>query len=136
MTDWLYVAFELEQLFPMLEKIVFLEDDVVVQSDLSPLWALHLEGKVNGAVSSQDVRSERSGCLGGRYRDHLNFSNPLITSELDRDLCVWLYGMNVFDLQAWRRSNITNTYHHWLKLVSFSSATIAFHLFSCFSYDF
>ncbi|KAI5409588.1 hypothetical protein KIW84_055132 [Lathyrus oleraceus] len=30
--------------------------------------------------------------------------------------CGWLYGMNVFDLDAWRRTNITETYRKWLKL--------------------
>lgn len=130
----MYVAFELEQLFPELERIIFLDDDVVVQSDLSPLWEMHLDGKVNGAVSSQDPDSDKNGCLGGRYGDHLNFSIPLISSEFDGDQCAWLYGMNVFDLREWRRSNITNAYHHWLKLVSFpSTATIAFLLLLCCS---
>uniref|UniRef100_A0A6N2MFY3 Hexosyltransferase n=1 Tax=Salix viminalis TaxID=40686 RepID=A0A6N2MFY3_SALVM len=41
-----------EQLFPNLDKVVFLDDDVVIQRDLSPLWEIDLKGKVNGAVET------------------------------------------------------------------------------------
>ncbi|KAL6954710.1 putative galacturonosyltransferase 14 [Sarracenia purpurea var. burkii] len=42
----------LPELFPHLDKVVFLDDDVVVQRDLSPLWKIDLGGKVNGAVET------------------------------------------------------------------------------------
>ncbi|XP_010273414.1 PREDICTED: probable galacturonosyltransferase 15 isoform X2 [Nelumbo nucifera] len=110
----------LPELFPELKKIIFLDDDVVVQRDLSPLWELDLNGRVIGAVvnsSSGEGESERNHCSPGRrYGDFLNFSNPLIYSEFEYDHCAWLYGMNVFDLQAWRGTSITEKYHHWLKL--------------------
>ncbi|XP_058101002.1 probable galacturonosyltransferase 15 [Magnolia sinica] len=111
-----YMRIYLPEIFPELNKIIFLDDDVVVQHDLSPLWAMDLDGKVNGAVSWWGGEGEQSYCLGRRFADYLNFSNSVISSEFDGDRCAWLYGMNVFDLQAWRRSNITQTYHHWLKL--------------------
>ncbi|KAJ1441427.1 Nucleotide-diphospho-sugar transferase [Sesbania bispinosa] len=38
------------ELFPDLKKIVFLDDDVVVQHDISSLWELDLNGKVCGSV--------------------------------------------------------------------------------------
>ncbi|KAL0450490.1 UNVERIFIED_CONTAM: putative galacturonosyltransferase 14 [Sesamum latifolium] len=36
----------LPELFPNLDKVVFLDDDVVIQRDLSPLWKLILMGKL------------------------------------------------------------------------------------------
>ncbi|KAK4393168.1 putative galacturonosyltransferase 14 [Sesamum angolense] len=42
----------LPELFPNLDKVVFLDDDVVIQRDLSPLWEIDLKGKVNGAVET------------------------------------------------------------------------------------
>nr|DAD34987.1 TPA_asm: hypothetical protein HUJ06_005627 [Nelumbo nucifera] len=42
----------LPELFPNLDKVVFLDDDVVIQRDLSALWEIDLEGKVNGAVQT------------------------------------------------------------------------------------
>ncbi|CAK9181312.1 unnamed protein product [Ilex paraguariensis] len=62
-----------------LPEVVFLDDDIVIQTDLSPLWDFDMNGK--------------------------NF---------DPSECAWAYGMNVFDLEAWRKTNISQTYHYWL----------------------
>ncbi|KAI4308073.1 hypothetical protein L6164_031186 [Bauhinia variegata] len=104
----------IHELFPDLNRVVFLDDDVVVQRDISSLWELDLNGKVSGSVL--DSRCGYSCCPGSKYMDYLNFSHPWISSKFDRDECAWLYGMNIFDLEVWRRKNITRTYHHWLKL--------------------
>lgn len=95
-----------------------MDDDVVVQHDLTPLWELDLNGQVNGAVGMWGGDGESSYCLARTFGEYLNFSNSIISSEFEPDQCAWLYGMNVFDLQAWRRTNITQTYHSWLKHVS------------------
>ncbi|XP_059663323.1 probable galacturonosyltransferase 15 [Cornus florida] len=110
------------ELFPDLNKIVFLDDDIVVQHDLSSLWELDLNGKVVGAVV--DSWCGHNCCPGRKYKDYFNFTNPIISSNLDHDSCGWLYGMNVFDLQAWRETNITATYHQWLKLSLDSGLTL------------
>jgi alpha-1,4-galacturonosyltransferase len=104
------------QLFPDLNKIVFLDEDVVVQHDMSSLWELDLNKKVVGAVV--DSWCGDNCCPGKKYKDYLNFSYPIISSNFDHDRCVWLYGVNVFDLEAWRRVKITTNYHKWLKHVS------------------
>jgi alpha-1,4-galacturonosyltransferase len=95
--------------------VVFLDDDIVVQRDLSPLWAINLEGKVNGAVET--CRGEDSWVMSKRFRTYFNFSHPVIARSLDPDECAWAYGMNIFDLAAWRKTNIRDTYHFWLKEV-------------------
>lgn len=104
------------QLFPDLNKIVFLDDDVVVQHDISSLWELDLNEKVVGAVV--DSWCGENCCPGRRYKDYLNFSHPIVSSNFDPEHCAWLYGMNVIDLNSWRRANITTNYHRWLKHVS------------------
>ncbi|KAF7815753.1 putative galacturonosyltransferase 15 isoform X1 [Senna tora] len=104
-----------EQLFPDLNKIVYLEDDVVVQHDISSLWELDLNGKVCGSVFKSS-EEDSTGFPGSKYINYLNFSHPLISSKFDPDQNVWLYGLNIFDLEAWRRSNITQTFLEWLKL--------------------
>ncbi|KAK1388771.1 Hexosyltransferase [Heracleum sosnowskyi] len=101
------------ELFPDLNKIIFLDDDVVVQHDLSALWQVDLNGKVVGAVFDSECGLDC--CPGRKYKDYFNFSNSFIASNLNEDQCGWLYGMNVFNLEAWRNTNITETYHHWLK---------------------
>lgn len=123
---WLLYA----QLFPNLEKVVFLDDDVVIQRDLSPLWEVDLGGKVNGAVET--CKGEDSWVMSKRFRNYFNFSHPLVAKSLDPNECAWAYGMNVFDLHAWRLTNIRETYHLWLKEVcnvsSSSSSFLSFFL--------
>ncbi|WOH05574.1 hypothetical protein DCAR_0624993 [Daucus carota subsp. sativus] len=101
------------ELFPNLNKIIFLDDDVVVQHDLSALWQVNLNGKVVGAVFESGCGPDC--CPGRKYKNYFNFSNSYISSNLNEDQCGWLYGMNVFNLEAWRNTNITATYHQWLK---------------------
>lgn len=101
------------QLFPKLDKVVFLDDDVVIQRDLSRLWDVDLEGKVNGAVET--CKGDDEWVMSKRFKIYFNFSHPLVATHLDPNECPWAYGMNIFDLRAWRKSNITETYHWWLR---------------------
>ncbi|CAL9078253.1 unnamed protein product [Musa acuminata var. zebrina] len=88
-----------------LPEVVFLDDDVVVQADLSPLWDIDLQGKVNGAVET--CRGADKFVMSKRLKHYLNFSHPLISENFQPDECAWAYGMNVFDLEAWRKTNIS-----------------------------
>ncbi|KAG4402839.1 hypothetical protein AAZX31_02G270500 [Glycine max] len=110
------------ELFPDLNKVVLLDDDVVVQHDLSSLWELDLNGKVSGSVFKSWC--ENSCCPGNKYVNFLNFSHPIISSNFDGDKCAWLFGVDIFDLEAWRKSDITKTYHQWLKLNVQSGLTL------------
>lgn len=101
-----HLRFYIPEIYPQLEKIVFLDDDVVVQKDLTPLFSLDLHGNVNGAVET---------CLEAfhRFYKYLNFSNSIISSKIDPQACGWAFGMNVFDLVKWRKANVTARYHYW-----------------------
>ncbi|KAL0412421.1 UNVERIFIED_CONTAM: putative galacturonosyltransferase 10 [Sesamum radiatum] len=101
-----HLRFYIPEVFPALKKVVFLDDDVVVQKDLSALFSLDLNGNVNGAVET---------CMETfhRYHKYLNYSHPLIREHFDPDACGWAFGMNVFDLVEWRRRNVTGIYHYW-----------------------
>ncbi|KAG9159623.1 hypothetical protein Leryth_013605 [Lithospermum erythrorhizon] len=103
----------LPELFPNLDKVVFLDDDVVIQLDLSPLWEIDLNGKVNGAVET--CRGDDEWVMSKRFKTYFNFSHPLIAKNLNPDECAWAYGMNIFDLRAWRGTTIRDTYHSWIK---------------------
>ncbi|EOY29052.1 Glycosyl transferase [Theobroma cacao] len=104
-----HLRFYLPEIFPKLNKVLFLDDDIVVRKDISGLWSLDLKGNVNGAV-------ETCGESFHRFDRYLNFSNPLISKNFDPHACGWAYGMNIFDLEEWRRQNITEVYHRWQKL--------------------
>lgn len=47
-----HLRFYLPQVYPKLDKILFLDDDIVVQKDITGLWSVNLNGKVNGAVET------------------------------------------------------------------------------------
>ncbi|KGN56570.1 polygalacturonate 4-alpha-galacturonosyltransferase isoform X2 [Cucumis sativus] len=104
-----HLRFYLPQIYPELDKILFLDDDVVVQKDLSGLWLVDLEGKVNGAVET---------CVENfhRFDKYLNFSNHYIARDFDPNACGWAYGMNIFDLKEWKKRNLTGVYHTWQNL--------------------
>ncbi|RHN74249.1 putative polygalacturonate 4-alpha-galacturonosyltransferase [Medicago truncatula] len=101
-----HLRFYIPEIYPQLEKIVFLDDDVVVQKDLTPLFSLELHGNVIGAVET---------CLEAfhRYYKYFNFSNSIISSKFDPQACAWSLGMNVFDLIQWKKANVTAIYHYW-----------------------
>ncbi|PUZ71204.1 hypothetical protein GQ55_2G295700 [Panicum hallii var. hallii] len=104
-----HLRFYLPEIFPKLNKVLFLDDDTVVQRDLTALWLVDLKGKVNGAVETCRETFHR-------FDKYLNFSNPLIAKNFDPHACGWAYGMNMFDLSEWRKQNITEVYHTWQKL--------------------
>ncbi|XP_042517868.1 probable galacturonosyltransferase 13 isoform X2 [Macadamia integrifolia] len=108
-----HIRIYLPELFPNLRKVVFLDDDVVIQRDLSALWESDLNGKVNGAVET--CKGEDEWVMSKHFKNYFNFSHPLIAESLDPDECAWAYGMNIFDLRAWRMTNIRDKYHSWLK---------------------
>ncbi|KAK1325118.1 Polygalacturonate 4-alpha-galacturonosyltransferase [Acorus calamus] len=101
-----HLRFYLPQVYPKLDKILFLDDDIVVQKDLTGLWSVDLHGKVNGAV-------ETCGESFHRFDKYLNFSNPNISRNFDPNACGWAYGMNIFDLKEWKKKDITGIYHKW-----------------------
>lgn len=89
--------FLLPDIFKNLNKVIVLDDDVVVQKDLSSLWDLDLHGKVIGAVEFCGVRF-------GQLKTYLD------GRQYDTNSCAWMSGMNVIDLDSWRHNNVTGVY--------------------------
>ncbi|KAL0371228.1 UNVERIFIED_CONTAM: putative galacturonosyltransferase 6 [Sesamum angustifolium] len=109
-----HLRFYLPDVFPHLNKIVLLDHDVVVQRDLTRLWSINMRGKVNGAVETC-----KEGEISFRRMDMLvNFTDPIIANKFDPKTCTWAFGMNLFDLQEWRRQKITEVYLKYLHLGS------------------
>lgn len=114
-----HLRFYLPDVYPKLDKILFLDDDIVVQKDLTPLWSIDLQGMVNGAVETCKESFHR-------YDKYLNFSNPIISANFDPNACGWAFGMNMFDLKEWRKRNMTGIYHKWQDMVKFHHFFISF----------
>lgn len=108
-----HLRFYLPEVYPKLNRILFLDDDIVVQKDLTPLWSIDLKGMVNGAVETCKESFHR-------FDKYLNFSNPKISKNFSPEACGWAYGMNMFDLKEWKKRNITGIYHRWQDMVNFA----------------
>ncbi|KAL0770246.1 hypothetical protein Bca101_035396 [Brassica carinata] len=94
----------LPEIFHKLKKVVVLDHDVVVQRDLSPLWELDMEGKVNGALKSCSVR--------------LGQLKSLKREGFDTNACLWMSGLNVIDLARWRELGVSESYLKFYKQMS------------------
>ncbi|RVW29750.1 putative galacturonosyltransferase 7 [Vitis vinifera] len=87
----------LPEIFQNLKKVVILDDDIVVQQDLSALWSINMEGKVNGAVEFCRVRL-------GELKSYLG------EKGVDEHSCAWMSGLNIIDLVRWREQDVTGLY--------------------------
>ncbi|KAK1320931.1 putative galacturonosyltransferase 7 [Acorus calamus] len=85
-----------------LKRVVILDDDVVVQRDLLPLWNLNLGDKVNAAIQFCGVRF-------GQLKSYLG------SNSYDSETCSWMSGVNIIDLEKWREYNISGSYEHLLQ---------------------
>lgn len=108
-----HLRFYLPDIFPTLNKIVLFDHDVVVQRDLTGLWKVNMKGKVNGAVGT----CQRNEPSFRRMDTFIKLSDPLLAKKFDSNACTWAFGLNLFDLQEWRRRNLTALYLKYLELV-------------------
>lgn len=90
-----HTHFLLPEMFPSLKKVIVLDDDIVVQKDLSTLWNLNMGGKVNGALQFCSLRL-------GQLRNYLG-------DRLEKNSCAWMSGVNIVDLARWRELDLTET---------------------------
>ncbi|XP_047155819.1 probable galacturonosyltransferase 7 isoform X1 [Vigna umbellata] len=92
----------LPDLFSNLKKVVVLDDDVVIQQDLSALWNIDLGDKVNGAEQFCSVKL-------GQLRSYLG------EKGFSHNSCAWMSGLNIIDLGRWRELGLTQTYKKLIK---------------------
>ncbi|MED6170597.1 hypothetical protein PIB30_032504 [Stylosanthes scabra] len=88
-----------------LKKVMVLDDDVVIQQDLSSLWNQDMGEKVNGAVQFCSVRL-------GQLKSYLG------QKDYNKDSCAWMSGLNIIDLEKWRELDLTQTYKRLIKELS------------------
>ncbi|MQL92368.1 hypothetical protein Taro_024990 [Colocasia esculenta] len=102
-----HAHFLLPDIFKNLRRLIVLNDDVVVQKDLSPLWDLDLRGKVISAMEFCRVRM-------GQLKSYF------VGKEYDKETCLWMSGLNIVDLDKWREHNVSRAYqqslHQYMKL--------------------
>ncbi|GJR86754.1 probable galacturonosyltransferase 9 [Tanacetum coccineum] len=98
-----HLRFYLPEMYPKLHRILFSDDDVLVQKDLTAPWKVDMDGKVIGAVET---------CFGlfNRVKQIFNDYDHLIRDRFNPKACAWAFGMNMFDLECER---LTDEYLYW-----------------------
>jgi alpha-1,4-galacturonosyltransferase len=96
--------FALPNLLKNISKVVVLDDDIIVQKDLSLLWNFDLGGKVIGA-------EQVCGVTLGQIKEYIG------GFKYDSNSCAWMSGLNIVDLKKWREYNIDSVYHELLQRV-------------------
>ncbi|XP_062202782.1 probable galacturonosyltransferase 7 [Phragmites australis] len=102
--------FLLPDLLPSLNRVVVLDDDLIVQKDLSFLWNLNMGDKVIGAAQFCGVRL---GQLRAYIAEH----------RFNTNACLWLSGLNIIELEKWRNRRITGLYDQLLQKLQKNSLT-------------
>nr|CAB3459208.1 unnamed protein product [Digitaria exilis] len=97
-----HLQYLLPDLLPSLNRVVVLDDDLVVQKDLSYLWNLDMDGKVIGAI-------QFCGVTLGQLRSYTG------EHSFNSDACVWLSGLNLIELEKWRGLRVTSMYDQSLQ---------------------
>lgn len=100
-----YCHYLLPDIFPTLRKVVLLDDDIIVQKDLSALWNIDMGEKVNGAVLLCTVKMVQLQSYFGK-------------NSFDEDSCAWMSGLNIIDLERWRKHELTKTFQRLVHKVS------------------
>eukprot|EP01087_Luapelamoeba_hula_P014228 TRINITY_DN4136_c0_g1_i1.p1 TRINITY_DN4136_c0_g1~~TRINITY_DN4136_c0_g1_i1.p1 ORF type:complete len:534 (-),score=81.32 TRINITY_DN4136_c0_g1_i1:11-1612(-) len=105
-----HLQFYLPRLFPQLHRVMLLEEDIIVQSDLSPLFELPFVDESAVIMGVPDCAR--------RYSNVFNFTNPEIAGspqDLTRDHCTFYFGANMINLQRWSAYDLTAVYESWMR---------------------
>ncbi|EDQ88219.1 uncharacterized protein MONBRDRAFT_26403 [Monosiga brevicollis MX1] len=73
-----YARYYLPGLLPDLSRVIYLDDDVIVQGDITELWELNLQGQPAAFSSDCNEASRQYGLLQNRYGGFLNYENSQI----------------------------------------------------------
>ncbi|KAJ8423951.1 hypothetical protein Cgig2_008819 [Carnegiea gigantea] len=113
--------YHLPEIFKNLDKVVVLDDDILVQQDLSALWSINMGGKVNGAVELCALKS------GGGLPEAAASSATLLTFQdqvyaLDHK---WVqsglghdYGLDIQEIRNSAVLHYNGNMKPWLELAS------------------
>ena len=86
--------FKLPRIFPNLNRVLYLDGDIVVRGDLSELWQTELDNAYVAAV--EDIQAKRFG--GKTLKERIGYPHEKYFNS----------GMMLVNLAAWRRDGITD----------------------------
>lgn len=113
-----YAKLYLGRLLPALRgPVVVLDDDVIVQGDISELASLPISDGSIGLFSKDcDSVSRRYNTAGSRYHQLLDLSRPSLRDlGLESNECALNLGVFVVRMADWVRQNVTEMAENWIR---------------------
>ncbi|KAH7960554.1 hypothetical protein HPB49_021093 [Dermacentor silvarum] len=113
-----YAKLYLSRLLPSLKgPVVVLDDDVIVQDDISELAFLPIpDGSVGLFSKDCDSVSRRYNTAGSRYHQLLDLSRPSLRDlGLEPNYCSVNLGVFVVRMADWVRYNVTEMAENWIR---------------------
>ncbi|PHT29792.1 putative galacturonosyltransferase-like 4 [Capsicum baccatum] len=97
-------------LTPSVNRVIYLDSDIIVVDDIVKLWRIELNGRVLGAP--EYCHANFTHYFTRTFWYHPNFSK---TFE-NRRPCYFNTGVMVIDLQKWRNDGYTQKLEHWMRV--------------------
>lgn len=114
-----YARYYLPRLFPDLKgRILFIDDDCIVQGDISDLYNMKINSGDLAAFSNDcSATSKRLSRLKNNYAEYIDFKNKHIQQmHMHPATCSFNTGLMLTDLDLWKKNNITEQLEYWLQL--------------------
>ncbi|XP_060214900.1 probable galacturonosyltransferase-like 3 [Lycium barbarum] len=106
-----YARIYLADLLPLtVNRIIYLDSDLIVVDDVAKLWDIELEGRVLGAP--EYCHANFTHYFTHKFWFHPTFSNVFE----NRSPCYFNTGVMVIDLQKWRNDGYTRKLEHWMRV--------------------
>lgn len=111
-TPFNFVRFTLSDRLPSVDKVMYLDTDVIVLGDLAEVYDGHLVEDSNFTVAA----ARRKWSMG----QSINFSVPeVVQAGIRKDAMAFNAGVLLFRLDRWREQNMTQKVKRWMKLNTF-----------------
>nr|XP_017533967.2 glycosyltransferase 8 domain-containing protein 1 isoform X1 [Manis javanica] len=117
-----FARFYLPSLVPRAKKVIYVDDDVIVQGDILALYNTPLKPG-HAAAFSEDCDSASTKVIirgaGNQYNyiGYLDYKKERIRKlSMKASTCSFNPGVFVANLTEWKRQNITNQLEKWMKL--------------------
>ena len=106
-----FARFYFAQLFPALDRIIYLDCDTIVQSDIVLLWEKTL---LDGALLAAAPRDEPT--FGGFFNSKvLDLYATRYGRNIDPSKPTFNAGVYIMDLNQWRSLSLIDEIHYWMK---------------------
>ena len=102
-----YARYFLPSYFPQLERLLYLDDDVLVLGDIAPLWETDMHGR--------PIAAARLTRVGAEFSQQFSLRDPALR-DFSPEESSFNTGVLLYNLSAWRQADYTAQLLNWTEL--------------------